>query len=102
MTQFCALFLGIYALLAPQRGGPWHNAPPPKYSPDSRTEIQVLLSAVESRTQGSRPRPRTQKKSEAKAKISLFEDRPSRGQGQKCLRPRPRIKNTAASVLQNN
>ena len=21
MTQFCALFLGIYALLAPQRGG---------------------------------------------------------------------------------
>ena len=31
MTQFCALLLGIYALLAPQRGGPWHNAPPPKY-----------------------------------------------------------------------
>ena len=31
---------------------------------------------VESRTQGSRPRPRTQKKFESKAK-----DRPSRGQG---------------------
>ena len=28
----------------------------------------------------SRPRPRTQKKSEAKAKDQLFEDRPSRGQ----------------------
>ena len=39
---------------------------------------------VESRTQGSRPR--TQKKSEAKD--SLSEDRPSRGQGQECSRPR--------------
>ena len=36
---------------------------------------------VESRTQGSRPRPRTQKKFEAKAKDSLSEDRHSRGQG---------------------
>ena len=47
----------------------------------------VLMSAaeVESRTQGSRPRPRTEKKSEAntKAKDSLSEDRPSRGQGPK-------------------
>ena len=40
------------------------------------------------------------KKSEAKAKDSLFEDRPSRFQGQECLRPRPRTKDTAASVLQ--
>ena len=39
-------------------------------------------SEVESRTKGSRPRPRTQKKSEAKARDSLSEDRPSRGQGQ--------------------
>ena len=38
---------------------------------------------VESRTQGSRPRPRTQKKSEAKAKDSLSKDRHSRGQGHK-------------------
>ena len=37
------------------------------------------LPEVESRTQGSRPR--TQKKSEAKAKDSLSEDRHSRGQG---------------------
>ena len=43
---------------------------------------------VESRTQGSRPRPRTQKKSEAKN--SLSEDRHSRGQGQECSRPRTR------------
>ena len=35
---------------------------------------------MESRTQGSRPRPRTPKKSEAKD--SLSEDRTSRGQGQ--------------------
>ena len=45
---------------------------------------------VESRTQGSRPRPKTQKKSEAKVKDSLSEDRHSRGQGQECSRPRPR------------
>ena len=38
------------------------------------------------------------KKSEAKAKDSLFEDRPSRGQGQECSRPR--TKDTTASVLQ--
>ena len=53
---------------------------------------------VESRTQGSRPR--TQKKSEAKAKDSLSEDRHSRGQGQECSRPRPRTKDTSASALQ--
>ena len=38
------------------------------------------------------------KKSEAKAKDSLSEDRPSRGQGQECSRPR--TKDTAASVFQ--
>ena len=54
----------------------------------------LLLTEVESRTQGSRPRPRTQKKSEAKAKDSLSEDRYSRGQGQECSRPR-----TQAEVL---
>ena len=53
---------------------------------------------MESRTQGSRPWPRTQKKSEAKD--SLSEDRHSRGQGQECSRPRPRIKDTSASALQ--
>ena len=51
---------------------------------------------MESRTQGSRPR--TQKKSEAKAKDSLSEDRTFRDQGQECSRPR--TKDTAASVLQ--
>ena len=55
---------------------------------------------MESRTQGSRPKPSTQKKSEAKAKDSLSEDRHSRGQGQKCSRPRPRTKDTSASALQ--
>ena len=53
---------------------------------------------MESRTQGSRPR--TQKKSEAKAKDSLSEDRHSRGQGQECSRPRPRTNDTSASALQ--
>ena len=52
---------------------------------------------MESRTQGSRPRPRTQKKPEAKD--SLSEDRHSRGQGQECSR-RPRTKDTIAGALQ--
>ena len=61
--------------------------------------IYTLYSPeVESRTQGSKPR--TQKKSEAKAKDSLSEDRHSRGQGQECSRPRPRTKDTSASALQ--
>ena len=46
----------------------------------------------DTRLQGSRPR--TQKKSEAKAKDSLSEDRHSRGQRQECSRPRPRTKDT--------
>ena len=48
------------------------------------------LAEVESRTQPSRPRPKTRKNSEAKAKDQHFDDRPSRGQGQEWLRPRPR------------
>ena len=40
------------------------------------------------------------KKSEAKAKDSLSEDRHSRGQGQECSRPRPRTKDTSANALQ--
>ena len=55
---------------------------------------KIYKPEVESRTQGSRPR--TQKKSEAKAKDSLSEDRHSRGQGQECSRPRP---STQAQVL---
>ena len=51
-----------------------------------------LFAEVESRTLGTKPRssPRTQKKSEAKDSPS--EDRPSRGQGQECSRPRPSTK----------
>ena len=49
-------------------------------------KVVHLPAEVESRTQGSRPRPSTQKKSEAKD--SLSEDRHSRGQGQECSRPR--------------
>ena len=54
----------------------------------SRIQVGTYVPEVESRTQGSRPRPRTQKKSEAKAKDSLSENRLSRGQGQECSRPR--------------
>ena len=56
-----------------------------------------LLTEVESRTQCSRPTPRTQKKIRGKAKYIPSEDRPSRCQGQKCSRQRTQ----AVSVLQN-
>ena len=39
-------------------------------------------------------------KKKSEAKDSLSEDRHSRGQGQKCSRPRPRTKDTSASVFQ--
>ena len=45
--------------------------------PQSKILATPMITEVESRTQGSRPRPRTQKNFEAKAK-----DRPSRGLGQ--------------------
>ena len=56
--------------------------------------LKCFLLEVESRTRGSRPR--TQKKSEPKTNYRLSEDRPSRGQGQECSRPRTRC----PSVLQ--
>ena len=34
MPQFCILFYSNYTILATQRGGPWPNAPLPKYAPD--------------------------------------------------------------------
>ena len=51
------------------------------------------MSEVDSRTQGSwpRPTPRTQK-IRGKAKDQLLEDRPSRGQGQEYSRPRTKDK----------
>ena len=58
--------------------------------------VYTVITRGGSRTQGSRPRPRTQKKSEAKE--SLSEDRHSRRQGQKCSRPM--TKDTSASALQ--
>ena len=56
------------------------------------------ITEVQSRTQGLRPSPRTQKEPEAKAKYSFIEDRTSGGQGQECSRPR--TKDKGASVLQ--
>ena len=50
---------------------------------------------VELRTQSSRPRPRAQKKSEAKD--SPIKDRPFQGQGQECSRPR--TKDTGGKVF---
>ena len=57
-----------------------HNVPMRTIGRDAAEILLGNAPEVESRTQGSRPRPRTQKKSEAKD--SLSEDRHSRGQGQ--------------------
>ena len=63
---------------------------------------RALLKEVESRTQGLRPRPRTQKQSEAKAEDSLSEDRTSRGQGQECSRPRPRTQKQSEAKAEDS
>ena len=55
-----------------------------------------MPAEVKSRTQVSRPR--TQKKSEAKANDQFSESRPSRGQGQECSRPG--LRTQRPSVLQ--
>ena len=60
-------------------------------------ELFKFASEVESRTQGSRPK--TQNKSEAKAKDSPSEDRHSQGQGEECSGPRPMANDTNASDL---
>ena len=52
-----------------------------------------------SQGQKARGQGQAHKKSDAKAKNSLYEDRPSRGQGQECSKSRPRIKDTGAGVL---
>ena len=59
----------------------------------------LLVTRYQRWSRGHKARGQGQKKkSESKAKDSLSEDRPSRGQGQECSRPR--TKDAAASVLQ--
>ena len=84
----------------PKMVTPGAGCPPYQHHCCTTGTYMNTVPEVESRTQGSRPRPRTQKKSEAKAKDSLSEDRTHRDQGQECSRPRPRTKDTSASVLQ--
>ena len=67
---------------------------------DCNAQLKLALLYLIGRGGVEDARPRTQKKSEAKAKDSLSEDRHSRGQGQECSRPRPRTKDTSASALQ--
>ena len=74
----------------------WIKIPPYSSSQGGVWEIMVNRGGVED----TRLEAKDTKKSEAKAKDSLSEDRPSRGQGQEFSRPRPRTKDTAASVFQ--
>ena len=78
-------------------------APSRRHSSNSEVEKRPTKSPLITNRggvedKGSRPRPRTQKKSEAKDNLS--ENRHSRGQGQECSRPRPRTKDTSASAIQ--
>ena len=57
----------------------------------------LVRGGVEDTRLEAKTKAKDTKKSEAKAKDNPFEDRPSRGQGQECSRPR--TKDTAASVL---
>ena len=58
------------------------------------------IVAIRGGVEDTRLEAKDTKKSEAKAKDSLSEDRHSRGHGQECSRPRPRTKDTSASALQ--
>ena len=61
----------------------------------------MITDILEQRwSRGHKLEAKDTKKSEAKD--SPFDDRPSRGQGQEYSRPRPRTKDTGASVLQKN
>ena len=64
------------------------------YAPIDKTISDVTLKALNSRggVEDTRleAKAKDTKKPEAKAKNSLSEDRPSQGQGQECLRPRPK------------
>ena len=66
--------------------------------------IDVSREHIKSSTRGgvedTRIEAKDIKKSKAKAKDSLSEDRHSRGQGQECSRPRPRTKDTSVRALQ--
>ena len=66
--------------------------------------MQLELAEMGLRTQDLRPRSRsrTKKKFKALAKNTNFEDIPSRGQGQDCLRPRSRTKDTTRKCSPKN
>ena len=69
---------------------------PAIYIKSSAKQCSISRGGVED----TRLEAKDTKKSEAKVKDSLSENRRSRGQGQECSRPRPRTKDTSASSLQ--
>ena len=91
----------------------WHSRPRPRTSKcvleakdilenstsASNCTLQLKLM-IRGGVKDTRLEAKDTKKSEAKAKDSASEDRPSRSHGQECSRPRPRTKDTIASVLQ--
>ena len=67
------------------------------------TTVQLLKTNIIIRggveDTGLEAKAKNTKPSEAKAKDSPSENRPYRGQGQECLRPRPRTKNTGGKCF---
>ena len=87
-TPVCTIFIGLIEIKTKAK----------------RFYLTILLfvifrGGVEDTRLEAKAKAKDTKKSEAKAKDSLSEDRHSRGQGQECSRPRPRTKDTAASVF---
>ena len=83
VTIYCSIFQKQFSISPPTS---------PVFRHKIRGGVENTRLEAEAKDTKKNPRPR--------AKDSLSEDRPSRGQGQECSRPRPRTKDTGASVLQ--
>ena len=70
-----------------------------KCSPKKRKGLQKFFSSNQRWSRGHKARGQGQGHKKIRGQGQPFEDRTSRGQGQECSRPRPRTKDTGASVL---
>ena len=96
--------VSLHNMVSPQNGDTRGGAPrsPPFLATPLLYHCYVYKYCTRGGVEDTRLEAKDTKKSEAKAKDSLSEDITFRDQGQKCSRPRPRTKDTGASVLQKN
>ena len=67
---------------------------------DWKPKLTMTMTISKGGVEDTRLEAKAKDTKKSEAKNSPSEDRPSWGQGQKCSRPRPRTKDTSASVLQ--